>query len=129
MNTHAFGDYPAFTPIAFPRSQVSILPLVLTRKWYDMIKSGVKREEYRDHTNYYAARLNNWYARNEFPVVEFRLGYAKDAPRMLFWVATKYLPCRGFSPFATRTRSAHPEWGEPSTPHFVLFLGGPCQLY
>lgn len=30
------------------RSECAILPLVLKGKWYDMIASGEKREEYRD---------------------------------------------------------------------------------
>ena len=33
------------------------LHLVLKRKWWDMIESGEKPEEYRDITSYYAARL------------------------------------------------------------------------
>ena len=44
------------------------LHLVLKRKWWDMIASGEKREEYRDVCHYWAARLldsgYSWYSRN-----------------------------------------------------------------
>ena len=33
------------------------LHLPLKKKWYDMIESGIKKEEYRDVTPYYASRL------------------------------------------------------------------------
>ncbi len=34
-----------------------MLKLVLTHKWYDMIESGEKREEYREITEYWMGRL------------------------------------------------------------------------
>lgn len=36
---------------------MKILDLVLKHKWYDMIDSGEKPEEYRDLTEYWAKRL------------------------------------------------------------------------
>ena len=33
------------------------LHLVLKAKWYDLIKSGIKKEEYRELTEYWARRL------------------------------------------------------------------------
>ncbi len=33
------------------------LDLVLKKKWYDMIESGIKTEEYREITPYWASRL------------------------------------------------------------------------
>lgn len=86
------------------------LHLVLKRKWYDMIASGEKKEEYREMKPYWIRRLC---ASPQFEVqdppcnvalcqkcfdmspdwccypyerVEFRLGYHKDAPRMTFKV-------------------------------------------
>ncbi len=101
------------------RSECAILPLVLKRKWYDMIASGEKREEYRAATPYWAVRLSNWDntpARRH--VVEFRLGYAKDAPRVAYdspWCVAA-ADCR------------HPEWGEPTAPHYIIFLGERIEL-
>ena len=44
------------------------LHLVLKRKWWDMIASGEKREEYREVCHYWATRLLNeqyrWYSMN-----------------------------------------------------------------
>ena len=44
------------------------LHLVLKRKWWDMIASGEKKEEYRDANHYWAIRLLDrqyrWYSQN-----------------------------------------------------------------
>ena len=116
------------------RSRCSILPLVLKGKWFDMIARGEKREEYRLPTIYWRKRLHNWdrkFTENTSPIVEFRRGYAKDAPRMAFW-------CRGIEtvsglrPYAyvefPADRCLHPEWGEPTDPHFFIQLGGRVEL-
>ena len=76
------------------REKCAILSLVLKGKWYDMIENGGKQEEYRDATKYWRIRLNNWdkrFTANNTPVVEFRRGYAHNAPRMAFW-------CLGLEP-------------------------------
>ena len=99
-----------------------------------MIASGEKREEYRLPTLYWRKRLHNWdrkFTENTSPIVEFRRGYAKDAPRMAFW-------CRGVEtvsglmPYgyvdATVACCLHPEWGEPNEPHFFIELGGRVEL-
>lgn len=36
---------------------MKILNLVLTHKWYDLIESGIKKEEYREITPYWSNRL------------------------------------------------------------------------
>lgn len=38
---------------------MEILNLNLIKKWYDMTKSGVKKEEYRELTPFWAKRLLN----------------------------------------------------------------------
>ena len=70
------------------RDKCAILSLVLKGKWYDMIEHGKKHEEYRDSTDYWTRRLDNWdraFTPQKTPVVEFRRGYASNAPRMAFW--------------------------------------------
>lgn len=108
--------------ITVKRSECAVLSLVLKRKWYDMIASGKKREEYRDATQYWRKRIEKWDLRGNYHhIVEFRLGYKKDAPRMAFsamaviWGRIRW--------YGTRTISDHPDWGEPQVPHFVLILG------
>jgi len=120
--------------LKLPRSQCSILPLVLKGKWFDMIASGEKREEYRLPTLYWRKRLHNWdlkFTENTSPIVEFRRGYAKNTPRLAFW-------CRGIEtvsglmPYAYvnagTEKIRHPEWGEPTEPHFFIELGGLISL-
>ena len=111
------------------RSRCAILPLVLKGKWFDMIASGEKREEYRLPTDYWRKRLHNWNRRfspSTTPVVEFRRGYAKGAPRMAFW-CLGIETASGMMPYAyvdaTVSKRFHPEWGEPTAPHFFISLG------
>jgi len=94
------------------KEQCEILHLVLKRKWYDMIDSGEKREEYRDETPHWE-RIYTWWLREGCKprVVAFQRGYRK--PSMWFVVdATSW-----------SDRSMRPEWGEPDHPHHILFLG------
>lgn len=112
----------------FKRRECAILPLVLKGKWYDMIASGEKREEYRLAKGYWDKRIWNWdcaTTEKRPGVVEFRRGYAANAPRMAFWVfghATGY-GMRTYCHVAAG-QPRHPEWGEPEEEHFTIRLGG-----
>ena len=112
------------------REKCAILSLVLKGKWYDMIEHGVKREEYRDATKYWRIRLNNWdkrFTAHNTPVVEFRWGYGHNAPRMAYWTLG-IETVSGMRPYAYVDQHCdklrHPSWGEPSTQHFFIELGG-----
>lgn len=107
------------------KSQCSILSLVLTRKWFEMIEDGYKREEYREASRFWLVRLQNWVSKGGVPVVEFRLGYSSDAPRMYFW-CLGHQTSLGLCSYSCSTNCNHPEWGEPRSPHFVIKLGGPA---
>lgn len=129
------------------RSECVVLPLVLKGKWYDMIASGVKTEEYRDVTPRYISRFRNfqqkcsdrwadimghgykWVPRRANAVVAFSRGYVK--PDMFFTI--KCSLARGAPPVmdawgdhwafaAVRSVSLYPEWGEPTGDHFVIQL-------
>lgn len=102
----------------FKRSECSILHLVLKHKWFHMIWSGEKRAEYRDATPYWAVRISNWDNDGRICVVEFRLGYGHNAPRMCFLSPT-YRHC------AVQVR---PEWGEPKGLHYTIVLGERVEL-
>ena len=56
-----------------------VLHLNLYRKYFDQILKGEKTIEYRDITPYWSKRLEGKY----FDVIQFRNGYAKEAPTML----------------------------------------------
>lgn len=99
------------------RSQCSVLPLVLKGKWYDMIASGEKREEYRANTPYWHRRLSNWVL--NFPehlVIAFSRGYRKP---------DLFIEASGINIYLNQL---HPDWGEPTGSHYVIVLKRRVQL-
>ena len=55
---------------------MKILYLTLKKKWFDMILSGAKKEEYREVKPYWNGRLHT----ESFDVIKFRNGYKKESP-------------------------------------------------
>jgi len=86
---------------------MKVLRLTLKKKWYDMIASGEKKEEYREPKPYWQTRLEN----KDFDVIQFRNGYAKDAPTMVV----------GF--LGMDYGLGNPEWGGGIKPVYILKLG------
>lgn len=100
------------------RQDCSILSLV-ERKWYRMIESGKKLEEYLDDSAYWRKRINNWWiAGDGLKVVEFRLGKGKKAPRMWFTVNEVF----------SRAMARSFTWGEPECRHFAIVLGSRVEV-
>ena len=100
-----------------------ILPLVLKKKWYDMIKSGVKRQEYRTSKkvcHMIERWVGHWHMNKgqKKLVVTFFLGYQKDRPSMSYLV--------DYVTYAEESR--HPDWGEPEGLHCVIDLSQPVSL-
>lgn len=74
-----------------------MLKLPIKKKWFDMILSGEKKEEYREHTKYYKGRffnlfdiidecdgeLINPFDENPEREIMFRNGYSKDSPSFI----------------------------------------------
>ena len=92
------------------------LKLVLKKKWYDMIESGVKLEEYRDIKPHWTTRLVESIVDTpkfkNIKTVTFYLGYAKNRPKMQFKVVGV---CVG---------AGVPEWGaEIGKNYYVIKLG------
>lgn len=85
------------------------LKLVLKHKWYDMIESGEKKEEYRDIKPFWWQRiftspfqdnlLQGWYD-GRFKYVTFYRGYASDRKSMTFRLGRVGI------------QNARPEWAE-----------------
>lgn len=100
----------------FEWSNCSVLPLVLHGKWFNMIASGKKREEYRTSKNV-IRQIERWVGHSmimdKHMVVEFFLGYQRDRPKMTFLARMPKF----------RDVAKHPEWGEPDFPHYVIKLG------
>lgn len=54
-----------------------VLQMTLKKRWFDMIKAGVKKEEYREIKAYWEARLVG----QEYDAIEFVNGYSPSSPR------------------------------------------------
>ena len=92
------------------------LKLVLKKKWYDMIESGVKLEEYRDIKPHWTTRLVEAIVDTpkfkDIETVTFYLGYAKNRPEMQFRVKGVHI---GYG---------KQEWGaEVGKNYYVISLG------
>lgn len=91
-----------------------MLTLPIKRKWFDMILSGEKKEEYRDLTHYYMTRIDNaprfiTDGKQQF-FVQLRAGYRKDSPLMV-------IQCW------RDTGEGRPEWGaEPGKKYIRLHI-------
>lgn len=60
-----------------------ILILSVKKKWFDLIKSGKKKEEYRTLKEYWIKRLGfkpGYY--KGYTHIEFRNGYGKNVPKI-----------------------------------------------
>lgn len=87
---------------------MNTLHLTLKKKWFDMILSGVKTEEYREIKPYWT---NRFYSK-KYHYITFRNGYATNAPQ--FTIELKSII----------TSIGKPEWGaEEGKTYFVLSLG------
>ena len=97
-----------------------ILNLTIKRRWFDMIASGEKREEYRSADNRQVAgtykRLFNYRWPSVVCTMILRNGYRMDSPA---------LAVRMFGmTIRSGEQAEHPEWGEPtgSGSHFVIMF-------
>ena len=83
-----------------------MLHLTLKKKWFDMILSGEKKEEYREIKPYWTSRL-----KLDFRVICFRNGYNPLSPFF----------CIEFT--GLRIGRGKPEWGAPGYDVYILSLG------
>lgn len=104
-----------------------MLTLQIKKKWFDMILSGEKKEEYREIKPYYDARfltlfgciwVNNELIKSPLPELQrgpiqkivFRNGYGKSAPTIIADCELKAGVGRG-------------EWGaEPEKQYYILAI-------
>ena len=121
------------------RSRCVVLSLVLKRQWYDLIASGTKKIEWR-RADYWLDRVSAWFQKshrdNLVPVVEFRHGYAADAPRMAFvcgWLWNR--PKRRFTYYtlpygwqSADTPVQHPQLGETPIERVAIHIGERVEL-
>lgn len=81
-----------------------ILDLVLMHKWYDMIASGEKTEEYREIKPFY----ENRFRRYSYDIVRFHRGYTDT---VMLWKIKSIEKGLGKA-----------EWGAPDYPVFIIAL-------
>ncbi len=97
-----------------------MLVLPIKKKWFDMILSGEKKEEYREIKPYYTTRfVNAGFLEHTFnknctaptynrTVIMFRNGYSSNSPSFTAEVGL-------------RIGTGHSEWGaEPGRKYYVL---------
>jgi len=56
-----------------------MLVLSMKKKWFDMVQSGVKKEEYREVKSFWGVRLSK-YVGHSFFIIKFVNGYGKKKP-------------------------------------------------
>lgn len=91
-----------------------MLTLPIKKKWFDMILSGEKKEEYREIKPYYDTRFGNVWADsacwNKIHTIRFRNGYSKTSPSFLADVSLN-------------VGTGKTEWGaEPGKNYFVFSI-------
>ena len=94
-----------------------MLTLPIKKKWFDMILSGEKKEEYREIKPYYTTRLYHYFDMvNTLPVskrrvqVRFSNGYGYAVP---YFIANCHL----------ERRTGKAEWGaEPGKEYYVFVI-------
>ena len=89
-----------------------MLTLPIKKKWFDMILSGEKKEEYREIKPYYDSRF-----KNGIDYIVFRNGYKKDSPK----IKCGCLITKGYG---------KEKWGaEPNKLYYVLKIGTVEEVY
>lgn len=90
-----------------------MLTLPIKKKWFDLIVSGQKKEEYRLPTKYYESRFKNLWQGSPAGYkaerkIRFRNGYRSDSPTITATVTLDF-------------GEGRPEWGaEPGQQYFIL---------
>lgn len=126
--------YPLAKPYhlcTMPNLKIKTLTLTLNKKWFYLIKSGIKTEEYREIKPYWINRLTwhefHWLEpeeiikeaenkipifRKDFDIISANNGYAKECPNIKW-------QHKGI-----RIGTGNPKWGaEPGKQYFILEIG------
>lgn len=103
------------------------LHLTLKKKWFDMIDSGEKTEEYRELKDYWKKRLGYYYEPGDgsengyfdegfrepfFTHILFKNGYQKNSPKMTFVISDYFI------------REGNINWGAESGLNYFVFILG-----
>lgn len=119
--------------------ELRILELTVTKQWFEMISSGVKKEEYREIKRYWLNRLFEPLAPNYKRLPEFAVGPSLDSTQ--YSAIPAYTKARQFDAIrftngyggnrpsllieykGIKIGTGRKEWGAPSERVFILELG------
>jgi hypothetical protein len=93
---------------------MKILHLTLKKKWFDMILSGEKKEEYREIKVFWEKRLK-CDDLNEYDFITFTNGYQPTSPRFT-------IECKGI-----KIGKGVKDWGGTEKDVFIISLGNIVQ--
>jgi hypothetical protein len=86
----------------------SVLILTIKKEWFDLIRKGIKKTEYREIKRVWDKRLGN----SQYDYVVFSNGYSRKSPKIL-------AECKSI----TKGRGT-PEWGaEENKEYYCIELG------
>lgn len=85
-----------------------MIVLPIKKKWFELIKSGKKKEEYRDIKPYYTSRFKI-FKQNSNCLVKFRNGYSSNSP---------YIVCKCY----LSVDKGKKEWGAPDHDVYILHI-------
>ena len=88
-------------------TKTRVLKLTLKKKWFDMVASGERKEDYRPPSQWIISRLEG----REYDRIEFSHGYGPNVPK----IDVEYLGC-------TFDRG-NPEWGAGPKRMVIIRLG------
>lgn len=87
-----------------------MITLPIKRKWFDMIKQGIKKEEYRNITPRYSSMFKNACDNNNCFWCKLRNGYSNSSPSILVFVSLS-------------VGKGNIEWGaDPDIDYFILSI-------
>lgn len=86
-----------------------MINLPIKRKWFDMILSGIKKEEYREIKPFYISRLEK---------------YIGSEPFHVKFINSRYNKGPSFTALVTAKKgTGNPEWGaEPGVEYYILSI-------
>jgi ASC-1-like (ASCH) protein len=95
---------------------VKILHLTLKKKYFDLIASGEKKEEYREYTPYWFSRLYDSAVQTykKFDIICFKNGYKKKSP-------TIFIECKGITSKSGELIDS--DYVDENSYYFVIYLG------
>lgn len=93
--------------------KINVIHLTLKKKWFDMIKSGKKKQEYREMKPFWDKRFEKILSSKKPTYIVLSNGYGKNVPKRCFELTS-----------IKKGEYGKEEWGAvPGTRYWVLNIG------